>query len=64
MLIAMNYFIKWPEAYIIPNQEALTLVEVPVTSFFCHFGVSRSYIVTRAVTLSPVWYRRFCKTWE
>jgi transposase InsO family protein len=34
----MDYFTKWPEAYTIPNQEALTMAEVPVTNF-CQFRV-------------------------
>jgi hypothetical protein len=32
----MDYFTKWPEAYIIPNQEAST-----VAHLFCRFGVRR-----------------------
>jgi hypothetical protein len=39
LLITMDYFTKWPEAYAIPNQEALRVVEVLVTNFFRHFGV-------------------------
>jgi hypothetical protein len=37
LLIAMDYFTKWPEAYIIPNQQASTVAEAVVTNFFCHF---------------------------
>jgi transposase InsO family protein len=37
----MNYFTKWPEAYVIPSQEVLTVVEALVTNFFCRFGVPR-----------------------
>jgi transposase InsO family protein len=37
----MDYFIKWPEAYAIPNQEASTVAEALVTNFFCGFGVPR-----------------------
>jgi hypothetical protein len=40
-MIAMDYFIKWPEAYTIPNQEVLTVAEALVTIFFCHFRVPR-----------------------
>jgi hypothetical protein len=39
LLIATDYFIKWPEAYTIPNQEASTVAEALVTNFFCRFGV-------------------------
>jgi hypothetical protein len=41
LLIAMYYFTKWPEAYTIPNEEALTIVEILVTNFFCRLGVPR-----------------------
>jgi transposase InsO family protein len=41
LLIAMDYFTKWPEAYAIPNQEAATVGEALVTNFFCSFGVPR-----------------------
>ncbi|XP_042227369.1 uncharacterized protein LOC121869870 [Homarus americanus] len=35
---AMDYFTKWPEAYVIPNLEA-TIARVLVDQFFCRFGV-------------------------
>jgi hypothetical protein len=41
LLIAMDYFTKWPEAYAIPNQEAATVAEALVTNFFCRFEVPR-----------------------
>jgi hypothetical protein len=41
LLIAMDYFTKWPEVYPIPNQEASTVAENLVTNFFCRFGVPR-----------------------
>jgi hypothetical protein len=40
LLIAMDYFTKWPEAYAIPNQEASTIAEALVTNLFCHFGIT------------------------
>jgi hypothetical protein len=39
LLITMDYFMKWLEAYAIPNQEALTIAEALVTNFFCHFSI-------------------------
>jgi hypothetical protein len=36
----MDYFVKWPEVYAIPNQEASTVVEALVTNF-CRFGILR-----------------------
>jgi transposase InsO family protein len=41
LLIAMDYFTKWPEAYAIPGQEASTVADVLVTNFFCRFGIPR-----------------------
>jgi hypothetical protein len=35
----MDYFTKWPEAYPIPNQEALKVAEVLVNNFFYRFGI-------------------------
>ncbi|XP_068758015.1 uncharacterized protein [Montipora capricornis] len=34
ILIAMDYFSKWPEAYALPNQEAVTVASVLVSQFF------------------------------
>ena len=39
ILIAMDYFSKWPEAYALPNQEAVTSANVLVSPFFSRFGV-------------------------
>ena len=39
ILVVMDYFTKWPEAYPIPNQEATTVARVLVDEFFCRFGV-------------------------
>jgi transposase InsO family protein len=41
LLIAIDYFTKWPEVYGIPNQEASTVAEALVTNFFCCFGIPR-----------------------
>jgi hypothetical protein len=39
ILISMDYFTKWPEAYAIPHQEASTVGEVLVNKFFYRFGI-------------------------
>ena len=33
ILFAMDYFSKWPEAYALPNQEAVTVADVLVSQF-------------------------------
>jgi transposase InsO family protein len=42
ILIAMDYFTKWPEVYAVPNQEATTIGEALVTDF-CRFGIPREF---------------------
>ena len=39
ILVVMDYFSKWPEAYAIPNQEATTVAQVLVNEFLSRFGV-------------------------
>lgn len=40
ILVAMDYFTKWPEAYAVPNQEAETVVDALVEGMFSRFGVT------------------------
>ena len=47
ILVAMDYFSKWPEAYAIPNQEAVTVAQVLVDNLICRFGVPWRYIRSR-----------------
>ena len=39
LLVAADYFTRWPEAYPIPNQEATTVARCLVDEFFSRFGV-------------------------
>jgi hypothetical protein len=39
LLIAMDYFTKWTDAYAVPDQEASTVADVLVTNFFDRFGI-------------------------
>jgi len=38
VLVAMNYFTKWPEAYAVLDQSAATTAERPVCKMFSRFG--------------------------
>ena len=49
ILVAMDYFTRWDEAYAIQNQEATTVTD-PISS--SDFHPLNSYIVTRAVSSS------------
>ncbi|CAI5682530.1 unnamed protein product [Oreochromis niloticus] len=42
VLVAMDYFTKWPEAYAIPDQEAETVADVLVEGMFSRFGTSET----------------------
>ncbi|UYV74060.1 K02A2.6-like [Cordylochernes scorpioides] len=39
ILVAMDYFTKWPEAYAIPNQKATTVAKVLMDNLIGRFGV-------------------------
>ncbi|KAG5886025.1 hypothetical protein JTB14_023666 [Gonioctena quinquepunctata] len=39
ILVAMDYFSKWAEAYALPNQEAITVADVLVKEWICRFGI-------------------------
>ena len=39
LLVVMDYFTKWPEAYALPNQEAVTVAKVLVDDFIPRHGV-------------------------
>lgn len=40
VLVAMDYFTKWPEAYAIPDQEAVTVADALVEGMFSRFGAA------------------------
>lgn len=42
VLTAMDYFIKWPEAYALPYQEVETVVDALLDSMLRRFGVAES----------------------
>ncbi len=39
VLVAMDYFTKWPEAYAVPDQSASTTAQRLVDEMFARFGV-------------------------
>ena len=42
ILLVVDYFTKWPEAFPLPNQEAATVAEVLVKEYVCRYGVPLS----------------------
>ena len=41
VLVAIDYFTKWPEVFPLPNQEAKTIAQALVDGFFSRFGMPR-----------------------
>jgi transposase InsO family protein len=39
LLVAQDYFTKWPEAFALSNQQTPTVADVQVNQFFSHFGI-------------------------
>ena len=39
ILVAVDYFTKWVEAYALPNEEAATCMQVLFDNFFARFGL-------------------------
>lgn len=39
IVVVMDYFSKWVEAYALPNQEAATIADALVQNWICRFGV-------------------------
>ena len=38
ILLIIDYFTRWPEAYSLPNQEATTVAEVVTKEYVCRYG--------------------------
>lgn len=39
ILVVVDYFTRWPEAYAIPNQKARTIAQKLVDEWVCRYGV-------------------------
>jgi hypothetical protein len=65
LLITMDLFTKWPKVYIIPDQKAMTVVDVLVNNFFCSGVLRKLHRPTKAGTWrhkSRTLYLGVCKT--
>jgi len=51
VLVAMDYFTKWPEVYAVPDQSAATTANRLVCELFSRLGSLRSYTAIRGGTL-------------
>ena len=57
IVIAQDYFTKWPEAFPVADQKATTVADVLVNQFFTRFGIPQEFTLIREGTLN----QRFSK---
>ena len=61
LLIAMDYFSKWPEAYPLPDQEAYSVAEVLVRELVSRFGVPLSIHSDQGRNFESTLFQEMCK---
>ncbi|GFW28844.1 retrovirus-related Pol polyprotein from transposon 412 [Trichonephila clavipes] len=61
ILVVMDYFTKWPEAYPIPDQEASTVAEVLVQHWISRFGVPLQLHSNQGRNFDSVVCKRLCE---
>ncbi|XP_050507422.1 uncharacterized protein LOC126885038 [Diabrotica virgifera virgifera] len=61
ILVAMDYFTKWTEAYALPNQEAATVAEVLVKELFSRFGVPLEIHSDQGRNFESALFQNVCK---
>lgn len=64
ILIAMDYFTKWPKAHIIPSQEVSTVAQVLVDNLVCRFGVPLElHFQIKEETFTHGRFKKFVASW-
>ncbi|GBM18796.1 Retrovirus-related Pol polyprotein from transposon 412 [Araneus ventricosus] len=61
VLILMDYFTKWPEAILIPDQEASTVAEVLVRTWISHYGVPMILHSDQGTNFNSSLFTELCK---
>lgn len=61
ILVAMDYFTKWAEAYALPNQEATTVADVLIKEFISRFGVPRELHSDQGRNFESEIFQRMCE---
>ena len=61
ILVAMDYFTKWPEAYPLPNHEATTVARALVDGFFSRFGVPKELHSDQGREFESKTFHEICK---
>ena len=61
IVVAIDYFSKWPEAFAVPNQEAATVARVLVDGFFCRFGMPEELHSDQGRNFESALFRECCQ---
>nr|XP_055054004.1 uncharacterized protein LOC129439426 [Misgurnus anguillicaudatus] len=61
VVVAMDYFTKWPEAYAVPNQEARTVADVLLEGMFARFGVPAEVHTDQGRNFESRLFSEFCR---
>lgn len=61
ILVAMDYFSKWVEAYALPNQEAVTIADVLVKNLVSRFGVPNELHSDQGRNFESAVFTRMCE---
>ncbi|POS82770.1 hypothetical protein EPUL_005785, partial [Erysiphe pulchra] len=62
ILVVMDYFSKWVEAYALPNQEAVTIADVIVKELVSRFGVPNELHSDQGRNFESALFSRMCQT--
>ena len=61
ILVVMDYFTKWPEAYSIPDQEATTVAEILLQNWISRFGVPLLIHSDQGTNFNSAVFTKFCE---
>lgn len=62
ILVVMDYFTRWVEAYAIPNQEAATVADKLVTNFFLRFSIPEQLHTDQGRPFESALLREICRS--
>ena len=61
ILVAVDCFTKWTEAYAIPNQETQTIVKVLVDEYICRFGTPMQILTDQGSNFTSSLFKEVCE---
>ena len=64
IMIVVDYFTKWAEAYAIPNQETITIADKLVHEFIARFGCPREIHTDQGRNFESKLFKEVCKLFD